>query len=105
MVSGVEWELEHQKKMLEMLTLMLNDIELLKKSFFSSNSNIEAVDPLLGSVTKNLEQLIENANYYFEMTNCKQIMLNDSIEKVKELEGDIEELKLQIRSLNSPDSI
>lgn len=105
MFNGVEWELEHQKKMLGMLTSMLNDIEALKRSFLSSNPPIKTVAPLFGSLTKNLEQLTEDANYYFEMTNCKQIMLSDSIEKVIEMEGEIEELKLQIQSLNSPDSI
>jgi hypothetical protein len=99
MADETEWELNHQNKILDILKGMKDNLILLRESVSSSANPEEATSRATDATQVLLSQvdlLLEESNYIFELSNCKQIMLSDNIKCIKQLEQEISELKLQI---------
>lgn len=90
--------IEHQEKILDALAALKKEIDLLRESTQLS-SDRETARQVAGSTQHFIEQLKfveEEARYFFELVNCKNLMMQDNLLHIKKLEEQIAELKLQI---------
>ena len=86
----------HQEKILELIIAVKTEIDRLKKWMEANPNEIQMTSALTGSFEFLLYtiQLLENeSNYFFEFSNCKHLMMLDTIEYIKKLEKEIRELK------------
>jgi hypothetical protein len=86
----------HQQKILELILSVKSEIHRLKKWTEATSQESEKTLVLLGSFQSLLDvfQLLESeSNYFFELSNCKHLMMLDAIAYIKKLEKEIQELK------------
>lgn len=91
--------IDHQEKILDALVALKKEIDHLRESTNLSTDQ-EMARQVVGSTQQLIEQLNfveEEARYFFELVNCKNLMLQDNLTHIKQLEEQIAELKLQIR--------
>lgn len=83
-------ELTRQKKIVETLNQMREELVSLQNSRATLHPFADVIVPRLIS---QLDFLSEETNYLFEVSNCKQLMLSSTTERIKQLEAELAELK------------
>lgn len=98
MVDAADGELTHQKRILDILKLMKEELLQLRGTASSFSNTASAVEYVAVSTQVCLDQidvLLEESMYFFELSNCKQLMLSDNIHRIKQLEKELQEQRLQ----------
>ncbi len=82
-----------QKKIIE-------SISLVKSRLKAVNSSIEKIEPTefaqsAQSILSEIHEIEAEVDYFFELSNCKHLMMLDQVAYIKKLEAELLELKLQ----------
>jgi hypothetical protein len=88
--------LNHQESILDAIVAIKAEIEKVKRVVETAKDENERTRSLGESFQRlsTLTALIESeSNYFFELSNCKHLMMKDNIDYIKKLEQAIQELK------------
>jgi hypothetical protein len=86
----------HQEVILEALSVIKTEIEKAKLTLGEMGDEKEQVQKITNSfqLLTSLAALIENESaYFFELSNCKDLMMTDNLAYIKKLEQELQELK------------
>jgi hypothetical protein len=96
MASLPDSGLLHQKIILDAILELKTELEKRRTEINLPNKNDDSSKNLSGMFDRLLElaELIESeSSYFFELSNCRQLMLKDNLEYIKTLERELRELK------------
>lgn len=78
---------------IEMLTVEINQVKLLVNSLKDEKDKTRKIAGSLQHLIE-LSSLIENdSKYFFELSNCQRLMMNDNLQYIRKLEQELKELK------------
>lgn len=82
-----------QEKIIESISLVKNRLKTL-------NSAVEKIEPAdftqsVQSILSEIYDIEAEVDYFFELSNCKHLMMLDQVAYIKKLESELSELKLQ----------
>ena len=82
-----------QEKIIESISLVKNGLKAL-------NSSVEKIEPAefvqsVQFILSEIHDIEAEVDYFFELSNCKHLMMLDQVAYIKKLESELSELKLQ----------
>lgn len=86
----------HQKTILDALTAIKAEIEKVKLAVGGPSDEKERAEKITASfqLLVHLTATVESESaYFFELSNCKDLMMTDNLAYIKRLEQELQELK------------
>lgn len=82
-----------QEKIIESISAVKNRLQTL-------NSSVEKIEPTeftqsVQSILSEIREIEVEVDYFFELSNCKHLMMLDQVAYIKKLESELSELKRQ----------